>query len=79
MATEAAWLERKESTGRKEKRKTSLTHTGLLMEGVEEPDADSGLIRIQELTHKIALFATIGLGDSPIQNFGIIVSELFTF
>jgi hypothetical protein len=36
MATEAAWLERKESTGRKEKRKTSLTHTGLLMEGVEE-------------------------------------------
>jgi hypothetical protein len=34
MATEAAWLERKESTGRKEKRKTSLTHTGLLMEGV---------------------------------------------
>ena len=30
----AAWLEPKESTGRKEKRKTSLTHTGLLMEGV---------------------------------------------
>jgi steroid delta-isomerase-like uncharacterized protein len=42
MATEAAWLECKESTGRKEKtekanrkRKTHLTHTGLLMEGVE--------------------------------------------
>jgi len=41
MATEAAWLECKESTGRKEKteranrkRKTHLTHTGLLMEGV---------------------------------------------
>jgi hypothetical protein len=38
MATEAAWLERKESTGRKErenrKRNTLLTHTGLLMEGV---------------------------------------------
>src|SRR5258708_39842828 len=40
MATEAAWLECKESTGRKEKteranrkRKTHLTHTGLLMEG----------------------------------------------
>jgi hypothetical protein len=39
MATEAAWLERKESTGRKErenrKRNTLLTHAGLLMEGVE--------------------------------------------
>jgi len=41
MATEAARLECKESTGRKEKteranrkRKTHLTHTGLLMEGV---------------------------------------------
>ena len=41
MATEAAWLECKESTGGKEKteranrkRKTHLTHTGLLMEGV---------------------------------------------
>jgi hypothetical protein len=37
MATEAARLERKESTGSKEKkkkkRKTHLTHTGLLMEG----------------------------------------------
>ena len=30
MATEAAWLERKKSTGRK----ISLTHTGLLIEGV---------------------------------------------
>jgi hypothetical protein len=42
MATEAAWLECKESTGRKEKteranrkRKTHLTHTGLLMEGLQ--------------------------------------------
>src|ERR1700682_6503728 len=42
MATEAAWLECKEFTGRKEKterakrkRKTHLTHTGLLMEGVD--------------------------------------------
>jgi hypothetical protein len=41
MATEAAWLECKESTGRKEKteranrkRKIHLTHTGLLMEGL---------------------------------------------
>jgi hypothetical protein len=41
MATEAAGLECKESTGRKEKteranrkRKTHLTHTGLLMEGL---------------------------------------------
>jgi len=41
MATEAAWLECKEFTGRKEKterakrkRKTHLTHTGLLMEGL---------------------------------------------
>jgi hypothetical protein len=34
MATEAARLERKESTGRKKrKRKKHLTHTGLLMEG----------------------------------------------
>jgi hypothetical protein len=36
MATEAARLECKESTGRKvenRKRKTLLTHTGLLMEG----------------------------------------------
>src|SRR6202171_4376786 len=42
MATEAAWLECKEFTGRKEKterakrkRKTHLTHTGLLMEGLD--------------------------------------------
>jgi molybdopterin-binding protein len=42
MPTEAARLECKESTGRKEKRergnrkrKTSLNHTGLLMEGVD--------------------------------------------
>jgi hypothetical protein len=35
MATEAARLESKESTGGKEKkRKTYLTHTGLLMEGM---------------------------------------------
>jgi len=42
MATEAARLECKESTGRKEKtgRKTLLTHTGLLMEGVERMVAD---------------------------------------
>jgi hypothetical protein len=35
MATEAARLERKESTGRikRKNRKTCLTHTGLLMEG----------------------------------------------
>jgi hypothetical protein len=35
MATEAARLERKESTERenRKKRKTHLTHTGLLMEG----------------------------------------------
>jgi hypothetical protein len=32
MATEAARLERKESTGRKKKK--HLTHTGLLMEGI---------------------------------------------
>jgi hypothetical protein len=32
MATEAARLERKESTGRK--KETHLTHTGLLMEGM---------------------------------------------
>jgi len=45
MATEAAWLECKESTGRKEKteranrkRKTHLTHTGLLMEGLMGED-----------------------------------------
>jgi len=40
MATEAAQLECKESTGRKEKKtkkKTHLTHTGLLMEGVSLP------------------------------------------
>jgi hypothetical protein len=37
MATEAARLECKESTGRKkrEKRKTHLTLTGLLMEGAK--------------------------------------------
>src|SRR5882672_8194032 len=43
MATEAAWLECKESTGGKrenrkskqKKRKTHLTHSGLLMEGVD--------------------------------------------
>ncbi|HTF25335.1 MAG TPA: hypothetical protein VK937_15700, partial [Candidatus Limnocylindria bacterium] len=36
MATEAARLERKESTGRikRKNRKTCLTHTGLLMEGI---------------------------------------------
>jgi hypothetical protein len=46
MATEAAWLECKESTGRKEKteranrkRKTHLTHTGLLMEGLKDLSA----------------------------------------
>jgi hypothetical protein len=35
MATEAARLERKESTERKreKEKKTHLTHTGLLMEG----------------------------------------------
>jgi hypothetical protein len=33
MATEAARLERKESTGRRKKK--HLTHTGLLMEGIE--------------------------------------------
>jgi hypothetical protein len=35
MATEAAWLEFEETTGGR--RKTGLTHTGLLMEGVSLP------------------------------------------
>jgi hypothetical protein len=43
MATEAAWLECKESTGRK--RETLLTHTGLLMEGVDPRLAKYGRIK----------------------------------
>ncbi|HTF25209.1 MAG TPA: hypothetical protein VK937_15050, partial [Candidatus Limnocylindria bacterium] len=49
MATEAARLERKESTGRikRKNRKTCLTHTGLLMEGNGRVARHPGTTRIR--------------------------------
>ena len=37
----------------------------------------SGLVGIQEFPDKIAFFATVGLGDSPIQHIRFTASELF--